>query len=78
MSALERQQKILKDCAKENKNALKKYHELIKSGHYITMEGSIVGPYTTKSSYYFSDGSFITIVSAANLSWSYKIPSYYV
>ena len=72
--ALQKQQEILKGYEAENADAHKRYQAAVLAGHQVVMKGSIAGPYTIRDSYYFSDGSFVTIISPASLVWAVNVP----
>ena len=78
VEAFKRQQQILKECEKENEIAHRRYDQLIKAGAIISMQGKVVGPYTTRTSYWMSNGEFITIVTPSSLAWAYSHPIFRV
>ena len=68
--ALKTQREILKKYEEENSASFKRMAELYSSGHFLTMKGTLRGPYTIMNHYYFDDGSCITTVTPASLSWA--------
>lgn len=67
--AFKRQKQILDECKEENEKAHKKFAKFIEEGRKPVLKGTVVGPYTTRESYWFDNNEFVTLIKPSSLHW---------